>query len=70
MAPIASTASSKQPERSELDLASAGIRTVIWAIGYRFDLRFVEAPIFDAAGYPVQAAGVTRLPGLYFVGLP
>jgi putative flavoprotein involved in K+ transport len=27
-------------------------------------------PVHDAAGYPVQAAGVTRFPGLYFIGLP
>lgn len=62
-----------QEERSELDLSSAEIRTVIWAIGYTFDFGLVKAPLhdlFDATGYPIQAAGVTRFPGLYFVGLP
>ncbi|HEX8034698.1 MAG TPA: NAD(P)-binding domain-containing protein [Ktedonobacterales bacterium] len=55
---------------TELELASVNIRTVIWAMGYTFDFSFVKMPIHDAMGYPVQAAGITRVPGLYFVGLP
>jgi putative flavoprotein involved in K+ transport len=43
---------------------------VIWAIGYAFDFSFVKFPVFDATAYPVQLAGVTHCPGLYFVGLP
>lgn len=54
---------------SELDLAQQGIASIVWATGYRFDFRFVEAPILDDAGYPVQRRGVTDVPGLYFVGL-
>jgi putative flavoprotein involved in K+ transport len=53
-----------------LNLSSAGIHTVIWAIGYTFDFSLVKLPVLDAAGYPVQAAGITRFPGLYFSGLP
>jgi putative flavoprotein involved in K+ transport len=57
-------------EMSELDLKSAGITSVIWATGYKFDFSFVKLPIFDEDGFPVQKRGVTEFPGLYFVGLP
>lgn len=54
----------------ELDLTASGIRSVIWAIGYIFDFSMVKFPVFDEDGYPVQKRGLTRQPGLYFVGLP
>jgi putative flavoprotein involved in K+ transport len=54
----------------ELDLNAANARSVIWANGYAFDFRFVDLPVFDTDGYPIQDRGVTRYPGLYFVGLP
>lgn len=58
-------------ELLELDLATAGITSVIWATGYTFDFRhLVKLPIFDDDGYPIQRRGVTDYPGLYFVGLP
>lgn len=55
---------------SKLDLDSAGISTVIWATGYRFDYSLVRAPVLDGDGYPIQRRGATRYPGLYFAGLP
>ena len=55
---------------SELDLKSAGIRSVIWATGYKFDFSMVKLPAFDEDGYPLQERGVTEYPGLYFMGLP
>jgi len=54
----------------ELDLKSAGISSVIWATGYKFNFRLVKLPVFDEDGYPVQKRGVTDFPGLYFIGLP
>jgi putative flavoprotein involved in K+ transport len=53
----------------EMDLARAGITTVIWATGYRPDLGWVGLPILDEEGYPVQRRGVTAVPGLYILGL-
>ena len=53
----------------ELDLADAGIGTVIWAVGYRFDFSWIEAPVLDDAGYPIAPGGITACPGLYFMGL-
>lgn len=52
-----------------LDLDEAGIGTVIWATGYRWDFGWIQVPVFDAYGYPIQIRGVTSHPGLYFVGL-
>ena len=57
-------------EIGELDLLSAGITTIIWALGYSFDFNMVKMPVFDGDGYPIQKRGVTAYPGLFFVGLP
>jgi putative flavoprotein involved in K+ transport len=56
-------------EVRELDLAAHGITSIIWATGYTPDFRWIELPVFDARGYPVQSRGVTASPGLYFCGL-
>jgi len=55
---------------SELDLKAAGITNVIWATSYAFDFSLVKLPILDGDGYPITKRGVTRYPGLFFVGLP
>ena len=47
----------------ELDLAAAGVRSVIWATGYRRDYSWIDAPVFDPTGEPVQRRGVTAQPG-------
>lgn len=52
-----------------LDLANAGVSTVIWATGYGLDYGWIDAPIFGDRGYPNQSRGVTEVPGLYFLGL-
>jgi putative flavoprotein involved in K+ transport len=54
---------------TELDLDAEGVSTIIWAAGYDFDFDLVKFPVFDEFGYPVQERGVTRVPGLYFLGL-
>ena len=40
------------PVHSKLDLAAAGITSVIWATSYRFDFSIVHLPVFDADGFP------------------
>jgi putative flavoprotein involved in K+ transport len=52
-----------------LDLQSAGISTIIWASGYKFDFGWVHIPVFDQAGNPVHRRGITDYRGLYFLGL-
>ncbi|WP_211097094.1 flavin-containing monooxygenase [Aliishimia ponticola] len=54
----------------QLDLAKAGIGTILWATGYQFDFGWIKADTFDDMGRPQHQRGVSREPGLYFVGLP
>jgi putative flavoprotein involved in K+ transport len=56
-------------EITEIDLKSAGINTIIWAMGYTFDYNLVKLPVTDEDGFPIQKRGVTQYPGLYFVGM-
>ena len=55
---------------TSLDLAAAGITSVIWCIGFKPDFGWVDAPIFNGRGQPVHRRGVTPQPGLYVLGLP
>lgn len=54
----------------QLDLAKAGVRSIIWATGYALDFDWVKIDVFDARGRPDHQQGVSRSPGLYFLGLP
>ncbi len=60
----------KPPEVPMLDLAAEGISTVLWTSGYRLDYGWIDLPILDAGGVPVQERGVTAVPGLTFIGFP
>ena len=53
-----------------LDLDSAGIRTVIWATGYRPDYSWLDVPVFDRKGQLRHDGGIVDAPGLYLLGLP
>ena len=57
------------PVLRELDLAAAGISTVIWTTGYRLDYGWLDLPILDDLGFPRQHRGVSDVPGLSFLGL-
>jgi putative flavoprotein involved in K+ transport len=52
-----------------LDLERTGIRTVIWATGFRPDHSWVDLPVFDYKGRIRHEGGVVA-PGLYVIGLP
>lgn len=54
----------------ELDLAAAGVSSIIWATGYSQDYSWLQVDAFDAKGKPVHQRGVSSEQGLYFVGLP
>jgi putative flavoprotein involved in K+ transport len=58
-----------------LDLAAAGITTVISANGFRYDFNWIDLPIFasrtpSSGRLPAHKRGITGVPGVYFLGLP
>lgn len=53
-----------------LDLAAAGITTVVWATGYAFDFGWIDCAVFHPDGSPRHQRGVSEVPGLHFLGLP
>ena len=57
-------------ERSALDLAESGITSIVCCIGFSPDVNWLDAPFFYGRGHPQHQRGVTRVPGLYFLGLP
>ena len=57
------------PIRS-LDLAKAGILTIIWATGFSLDFSWLQVDTFDGKGFPRHQRGVAAEPGIYFLGLP
>lgn len=54
----------------ELDLAEAGISTILWATGFAFDFSWLKVDTFDDKGKPIHERGVAKEPGIYFLGLP
>jgi putative flavoprotein involved in K+ transport len=53
-----------------LDLAAAGITSVVWAVGFAFDYGWLRVDAFDENGRPRHQRGVSTEPGIYFLGLP
>ncbi len=54
-----------------LDLKRGGIRTVLWATGYRPDYSWLEVPVLDRKGRIRHDGGIVAdAPGLYVMGLP
>lgn len=54
----------------ELDLAGAGVSSIIWATGFAVDYGWLQVDAFDAHGQPSHRRGVATEPGVYFLGLP
>ncbi|MBU6449918.1 MAG: NAD(P)-binding domain-containing protein [Rhodospirillales bacterium] len=54
----------------ELNLAEAGIRSIVWATGYTQDFDWIKVDAFDQSGRPQHHRGVSCISGLYFLGLP
>jgi putative flavoprotein involved in K+ transport len=57
-------------EPTALDCVAAGIRAIVWCIGFATDFAWVKAPVFDERGHPRHERGVSSVAGLYFIGLP
>jgi putative flavoprotein involved in K+ transport len=56
--------------RLQLDLVRAGIRSVLWATGFRPDYRWLHVPVLDAKGQLKHDGGVVESDGLFVLGLP
>jgi len=54
----------------EVNLAEANITTIIWATGYRQDFSWLDVDTFNENGNPSHHRGVSKVPGIYFLGLP
>jgi putative flavoprotein involved in K+ transport len=54
----------------ELDLAQAGITSIIWATGFAVDYSWLKVDAFDEQGKPKHQRGISAEPGVYFLGLP
>ena len=53
-----------------LDLAKAGVTSIIWATGYDVDYSWLPATALDEKGRPKHTRGISAEPGIYFLGLP
>ncbi|NUR05673.1 MAG: NAD(P)-binding domain-containing protein [Nocardioidaceae bacterium] len=54
----------------ELDLADAGVTSIVWATGFATDYGWLRVDAFDENGRPQHRRGVSSEPGVYFLGLP
>ena len=53
----------------ELDLAAAGVTSILWATGYALDYSWLHVDnALDENGKPQHARGVSQAPGIYFLG--
>ncbi|RDT53557.1 FAD-dependent oxidoreductase [Escherichia coli] len=55
---------------TQLDIAAAGITTIIWATGFKFDFGWLNVDAFDEKGLPFHKRGISAERGIYFLGLP
>ena len=54
----------------ELNLAEAGITSIIWATGFATDFSWLMVDALDEQGKPKHQRGISAEPGIYFLGLP
>jgi len=53
-----------------LNLADGGIKTIVWATGFRPDYGYLDIPVLDRKGRVRHDGGVVEAPGVYALGLP
>ena len=54
----------------EVNLAEAGITSIVWATGFAVDYSWLKVDAVDEAGRPKHQRGISAEPGVYFLGLP
>lgn len=45
------------------------IASIVWATGFKPDFSWINLAILDERGFPIEKRGVSKIPGLYFLGL-
>ncbi|MBU1315880.1 MAG: NAD(P)/FAD-dependent oxidoreductase [Alphaproteobacteria bacterium] len=53
-----------------LNLAEAGITSIVWATGFKFDFSWLDVDAFHEDGTPFHKRGISAERGIYFLGLP
>jgi putative flavoprotein involved in K+ transport len=53
-----------------IDADKENITSIIWAIGFRPNYRWIELPVFDGRDFPQFDRGITHVKGLYFIDFP
>lgn len=61
---------SPESSRSQIDLRSGAIRSIVWATGFRPDYSWLHVPVLDEKGHLRHEGGVVASPGVYALGLP
>jgi putative flavoprotein involved in K+ transport len=59
-----------QVPRLSMNLKDRGVKTIIWATGFRPDYSWLNLPVFDRRGQLRHNGGVVDMPGVYAMGLP
>ena len=54
----------------KLDLEKYNIKSIIWATGYTQNFSWLKVDTFDDTGKPLHVNGVSKVSGVYFIGLP
>ena len=52
-----------------MNLADAGIRSIVWATGFRPDYSWLNVPVLDRKGRIRHDGGIVDAPGMYLMGL-
>lgn len=55
---------------SSIDLHAEKVSGIVWSVGFESSFDWIDLPIFNGKGYPNHYRGVSREPGVYFLGLP
>ncbi|MEM7240364.1 MAG: NAD(P)/FAD-dependent oxidoreductase, partial [Pseudomonadota bacterium] len=50
----------------DLDLAHAGVTSIVWATGYALDYSWLNVDVFDQRGQPRHHRGISSESGIYF----
>jgi putative flavoprotein involved in K+ transport len=53
-----------------MNLEKSGVKTILWATGFRPDHSWLQVPVFDRKGHIRHDGGIVSAPGMYLMGIP